>query len=159
MRKIILSVLWSVFLISSVLAVDSYKNYNIKVVQKDPTDWSTVTGGSGNVLLSHGVRNQNVEFRGHAILLGMEPFTSYTLIYYGDKTHNDIWPYATCISSGVTNKHGNVKINEGLFDYSSFIDDGINQKFWIILSSDINCTAKKMIAWNPNSILFEQKVI
>lgn len=160
MKKIILSLILSVFLISSVLALDTYKNYNIKVVQKNPSNWSTVENGmSGNVILSHGVINQKVQFRAKAILIGLEPFTGYTLIYYGNKTTNDVWPAATCITSGMTNKHGNVRLQEGLIDYSKFVNNWKNEKFWIIKSSDVNCTLGRMTAWNPSEYLFETETI
>jgi hypothetical protein len=34
-----------------------------------------------------------------------------------------------------------------------------NPPAWLILSSDLDCTAKKMIGWNPTEYLFEYNLI
>lgn len=155
MKKLLTMFVMSLLVLSSVSLISAWKwdftqkNYNIPVIQKVPGTWTEVTNGaSGNVLLSQGMF-------GHAIVRHAKPYTSYTLIYYGNAENNDVWNYATCISSGVTNNNGNVLIPRGNINYESFTDDGINQKFWIVPSSDVNCETGRMTAWNPNNILFE----
>lgn len=167
MKKIFLmSLIASILLVTSVFALVpvTYKSYNIKAVEKNPSDWSIVEGGNhANILLSHGVKNQKVEFRAHAILIGLEPETDYTLIYYGTMPefggYNDVWNHVTCITSGVTNKHGNVRMPAGIFDYSEFINDDKEQKFWIVPSKDLDCVNNRFKTWNPSEILFETETI
>jgi hypothetical protein len=152
MKKILvlLGAVMILFLISGVMA--STPSFNIKLVQRNPSDWNVVNGGTGNVLLSQGNKAS-------AIIRGMEPNTAYMLIYYGFGDKNDVWPYATCINSGVTNKHGATRIQTGIFDYKSFVGDGKNQKFWVIKSADVNCISHQMTAWNPTEYLFELKTV
>ena len=86
-------------------------------------------------------------FNGHAL----EPSTSYTLIYYPDP-----WPGTglICLGNAMSNEGGNVHIagsvNTGSLE---------GAKIWLVLSSDVNCTAKTMIGWNPNEYLFENNLI
>lgn len=153
MKKLLafLGAIITLFLISSVMASGS--SFNLKLAQKDPSTWITVKkGGTGNVLLSHGDRAS-------AVIRKMEPKTEYTLVYYGFEGNNDVWPYATCITSGKTNKNGAGALKRAVFNYKGFIDDGKNQKFWVVLSSDVDCVNHRMVAWNPTEYLFEQRVI
>lgn len=97
---------------------------------------------------------------------GLEPLTHYTLIYYGDAAHNDVWNYATCIPTKFTNSFsvktstlGQLSANTFAFDYSSFIGDEVAQKFWLVPSSDVDCIAGKMTSWNPTRILFEHETV
>ena len=156
-----MSLMMSILLLGGVLALSpfAYKSYNLKLVQKNPFTWEEVDGGHGNVLLSHGVKNQKVEFRAHAIVLGMIPNMDYTLVYYGAEGHNDEWDYVTCISSGTTNKHGNVRLPSGVFDYSSMINDGIAQKFWVVPTMDLDCENNRFLVWAPTIYLFETETI
>ena len=39
------------------------------------------------------------------------------------------------------------------------LDDGIAQKFWVVKSSDVDCDAGVMTAWNPTEYLFETATI
>lgn len=146
-----LILLMSVFVFAKPIGINK-QSYNIKLVQKNPSDWSTVKGGSyGNLLLWYGNQAQ-------IIGLKLKPDTKYTLIYYGYDGHNDVWPYATCITTAMTNSKGNLNA-KATFDYSGFVNDNFNQKFWLVLSSNVECDNHKMIAWNPISYLFEMKTI
>ena len=158
--KKILSIL-SILVISSIMIISVsassdwrfiYKSYNIPIVTKNPVTWEEVWGAEGNILLSQG-------HFAHAIIRHAQPFTDYTLIYYGDATHNDVWNYATCISSVTTNNHGNGRTPNGQIDYTGFINDGKAQKFWVVLSNDIDCKNNRMTAWNPTKYLFETYTI
>lgn len=130
----------------------SGKNVVIPLVQKDPTTWEVIPNGAKGK--AHGSMGKfwTVD------AFKLKPTTAYTFIYYGDATNNDIWPYATCIKSGKTNKKGMLSLY-GKFDYSSMKHDGKDQKFWVILSSDVDCATGKMIAWNPTEYLFETKTL
>jgi len=152
---VILGFVMILSLASSIMAIAPA--FNIRLAQKNPADWSVVEGGSGNAILSHGDRVKG-------IIRKMEPNTKYTLIYYGYGANNDVWPYATCISNTTTNKHGSARFLTKNFDYSGFVTDGNSdatnkQKFWVILSSDVDCENHMMTAWNPTEYLFEQKTI
>ena len=78
---------------------------------------------------------------------------------YGNEEYNDVWPYATCLGSGVTNKRGNLLMWGYGFDYKEFVSDDVAQKLWIVPSSDVDCDLGKMIAWNPSEYLFETNTL
>ena len=90
-------------------------------------------------------------FNGH----GLEPGTGYTLIYYGNEEYNDVWPWATCLASGVVNEEGDIHL-AGSFDFGY---DLTGAKIWLVLSGDVDCDAGKMTGWNPTEYLFEYDVI
>jgi hypothetical protein len=162
MRRVFVGLAVCMLLVPMAMAypIFSVKSYNIDLSQKDATTWEELEGADGNVLLSHRYnRNRGFVGRAKAIIKKAEPNTDYTLIYYGDETHNDVWPYATCITSGTTNRLGNVRMPQAEFDYIKFIDDGVDQKFWVVPSSDVDCNAGKMAVWNPGTILFETETI
>jgi len=125
--------------------------FELILVEKDSV-WNIVPGGAKGKLKqivgSYWVFNA----------MRLDPRTGYTLIYYGDDTHNDVWPYATCIDSKTSNIYGKVHM-EGLFGLEGFFNDGINQKIWLVTSSDVDCAAGKMIDWNPADYLFEHNTI
>lgn len=130
----------------------SYPIMNLKLVEKDPSDWSVIHGGAyGYMDATH---NTVVNFWG----FGLDPRTRYTLIYYGYGGHNDEWPWATCIASGRT--FGNrIALSNTYFPYTQYLDNGINEKFWLVKSSDIDCGSHTMTAWNPTEYLFEHNTI
>jgi len=132
-----------------------YPAFNIKLVEKNVTgDWRELDGASARVMLSQGNKAQ-------AILHNMPPNTDYTLIYYGSTRpqFNNIWPFATCITQATTGRLGSVRMPQTTFNYAAFLNDGIDQKFWIVPTSDVDCGRNRMIAWNPQDILFETATI
>ena len=101
-----------------------------------------------------------VQERVNADVWSLTPKTEYQLIYYGDETNNDVWSYATCIGNArKTSTNGFINNLGGVFEHSQMIDDGINQKFWVVLADDVDCDAGMMISWNPSEYLFENNVI
>jgi hypothetical protein len=46
-----------------------------------------------------------------------------------------------------------------LYQFSGLINDIVVQRLWIVPSSDIDCTAGKITAWDPGQILFGVKAI
>lgn len=163
-KSLLLSMLVASLLISTtvlafpadlgILKVFSNKDFRMPLVEKNPTDWSVVEDGAWGLLNGHYGRYLNFWGR------GLEGNTDYTLIYYGYDGHNDEWPYATCIGDPITtSSNGWTGSVVRMFDYSSFIGDGINQKFWLVLSSDLDCDNNRMIAWNPTEYLFEWDII
>lgn len=136
----------------------SYKNYNfgnavvISLVEKDPVTWEVIPGASGTLMVVRQWNYNNFGFSGR----GLDRFKDYTLIYYGDATHNDVWPYATCLGSANSGYFGRVMIN-GRFP--NMLNDGIDQKIWLVPSSDVDCSAGELTAWNPTEYLFEYNTI
>lgn len=88
-----------------------------------------------------------------------QPKTDYTLIYYGFGSHNNEFPYATCISSHKTDKKGSATLEKVKVDNLNFLNDGINQRYFIVKSKDVDCKNNKMIAWNPAEYIFETKTV
>lgn len=161
----------------------------LDLVQKNPADWSTVNGATAEVIFSKTTGAFNTELplgdcsrrtlEGNPIckkiwfntkevrtvygidakLKKAEPKTDYTLIWYGYDGHNDVWPYASCISSEITNKAGNANFRGVETDSMNFLSNNIPEKYWIVLSSDVDCTNHKMIAWNPTKYLFETRTL
>ncbi|OGM03225.1 hypothetical protein A3K72_01785 [Candidatus Woesearchaeota archaeon RBG_13_36_6] len=125
----------------------------LNLVEKNPSDWSVVSGGAKATIMD--ICNPMVYLlKGYSLA----PNTKYTLIYYGDATHNDVWPYATCLGSGTSDFFGRVLFG-GMPGFGKYFNDGVNQKIWLILSSDVDCAAGKMTKWNPTEYLFEYNTI
>jgi len=166
MRKYLLGLLaisMVLLVLPSVFAFGFFSTVNEKIVlaEKNPADWSEIeNGASGEVILSAvslfgAVISQKVR----VTVWDLKPVTKYTLIYYGDDEHNDVWPYATCIKSFTTSTQGYAKSVSGDFKYMDFFDNGKGEKFWVIQSSDIDCKNHKMIEWHPTEYLFEHNTI
>lgn len=165
-KTLLLSLIIASILISTtVLAIPKglevlkiYKNtenkmFRVILVPKNPSDWSVIEDGAYGLLKG---------YWGNYLILwakDLEPSTDYTLIYYGGQGYNDVWPYATCIKTITTSSNGWTGTVTADFDYSAFFDDGIGQKFWLIKSSDVDCVAGVMTAWNPTEYLFEWDVL
>jgi len=131
---------------------NGYQALYLWLVEKDPSDWSVVQGGAkGQLFVLYG---SYFWFSAR----GLEPYTKYTLIYYGDETHNDQWPFATCMKSGATNRYGRVGMQGG-YNFYQFIGNDVPEKIWLVLSSDVDCDNHKMTAWHPTEYLFEWDTI
>lgn len=121
------------------------------VYQKNPTDWSIVRYGYQGIIYG---KNGKMQFYAK-----VKPSTSYTLIYYGDTTHNDEWPYATCIVSATSSAKGWALSSLQPFNYAAMLDDSLNQKFWLVPTADLDCANSKFLAWNPTQIVFDTATI
>ena len=156
MEKKFLTIFVLALLAMSVIPVMAWggsTKVKMKLVQKDPTTWNPVPGGmEGDLLMMF---KKRVWFKSR----NLQPRTEYTLIYYGYDGHNDEWPWATCIKSGKSDFGGRIQLFNKNFWYQDFIDDGINQKIWLVKSSDVDCVIHKMTAWNPTEYLFEWNTI
>jgi len=103
-------------------------------------------------------------FNGH----GLEPEQEYTLIYYPDP-----WPGngLICFGSDTADGSGNVHIKEAVDVDTGTNDNGDTNclpadcdtnpgaKFWLVLSSDVDCDNGMMTGWNPDEYLFEAAMI
>jgi len=173
MKKAMIALALTIALVAtSAWALEPRQSFSTKLVEKDPTDWSIVKGGAYGTFggyQSTAVTWENgwKEYYNADYLYFMSgwnvlpKYTDYTVIYYGDAEHNDVWPYATCIMSGNSGSYGYLKLNGAAdaFEWSDLMNDGIDQKFWLVLSSDVDCDQGKMTAWNPTEYLFEVATI
>jgi len=131
----------------------------LRLVQKDPGDWSVVKGGARG-LLRYTRTGPLFIFRLHA--RGLSPNTSYTLIYYPDP-----WPGdgLVCLARGTADYHGYLrhvvgaaKIKGGLpAEFDENYPGGA--KIWLVRSDDVDCAGKMMVDWNPGEYLFEYNLI
>lgn len=164
MNKTIIGLVAALCLIPIAFAASSWNNVvmELNVVEKNPADWSVVEGGAnGAVKFSTiGSDGKITQERVSVIAWGLEPKTEYTLIYYGNETDNDVWPAATCISKPKkTSTQGYMKGSSFKFNFMELTDNGIDEKLWLVLSSDVDCDEGVMTAWNPTEYLFEENTI
>ena len=166
MKKLWIGLLISMLAIPLVMATPIFNkaSLNIPITQKDSVTWEPIIDGAkGNVLLSYRYKKINNEMvavgKAKAIVKHAEPYTDYTLIYYGNEEFNDVYPYATCLTTKKTNKRGNMRTKTVEFNYFPFIDDIAQQKFWVVKSSDLDCEEGKFLEWNPEDYLFERNII
>ena len=125
----------------------------LKLVAKDPVTWSE-TPQNGVATLRTGAFGYGFSVIG----FGLEESQHYTLIYYGDASHNDEWPYATCIAHGRTGPYGRTMFF-GFHNFNKYKNNGVDEKIWLVKSSDVDCSAKVMTAWHPEEYLFEHSTI
>ena len=130
---------------------------HLYLFEKDPTTWEIIDDGArGKMKYNLSGPEFDFVFNGH----GLEPGLDYTLIYYPDP-----WPGEglICLGEGTSDFDGNVHIKNTLdtgimpsMDDENYPDGA---KIWLILSSDVDCTAQSMIGWNPTEYLFEYDLI
>jgi hypothetical protein len=113
--------------------------------QKDPLTWEVVPDGAWGKM-KHNLRGDTFDynFNGHELAPGQD----YTLVIYGPD-----WPDALCLGFGTTDVDGNIHIAGS---WSGTLSDA---KLWLVLSSDVDCDAGAMTAWNPGTYLFEWDTI
>lgn len=161
MKKIILAMMViSLFPMASALALFGHTVDTLNLFEKNPS-WEIVDGASGVIKFStvnsfFGI----VQERASVTVYGLEPKTSYQLIYYGNEDHNDVWPYATCVGRPMTtNTNGYFKSGSGKINHVEMANDDVAQKFWVVLADDVDCENGVMTAWNPTEYLFEEHTI
>lgn len=152
------------FVLSSVSAIAyTQVDYSKRGLAQKDAEWNVIPNGAkGEITLTYLTDNVywNIYSQtARATVYGLEPRTSYTLIYYGYGNNNDVWNYATCITKGTTSTQGYVKMMSGKFNFWNFMHDNVSQKLWVVKSSDVDCTNHKMVAWNPSQYLFETQAI
>lgn len=174
MKKVFL-ILSAVLLLSVLSVIAQGTETSIKLVQKNPSDWSVVQGGFSSTLFLYQMmevqwlpcswnKAYNCKTYGYVDYYSViptgkvKPNTSYTLVYYGFDSHNDEWNYVTCIQSKNSGSYGYLNFG-GKYKWTSFLNDGLNQKFWIVPTADLDCANNKFVAWNPSNILFETRTI
>ncbi len=134
--------------------------------EKNPANWLPVPGGAwGKLVYTMSGPSFAYVFNGHKLDRGI----AYTLIYYPDP-----WPGhgAMCLGNGVADTTGDVHMKE-MVDTGSLPIPGdqngnpssttygpqTGAKIWLVLSGDVSCSARYMIAWHPTQYLFEMQLI
>lgn len=162
--------------IGTVAAYEPRKDFKLNLVEKNPIDWSVVTNGASGYIGGYeyykavwepyyiwGYMTNRVTYVNQGYVYGsfqgLEPNTDYTLVYYGSESNNDVWPYSTCIKQIKSTFYGSAYLPSTEFNFGPMLTDNINQKIWLVKSSDVNCTKQEMTAWNPTEYLFEMKTI
>ena len=127
--------------------------------EKNPSDWSIVEDGAWGKMQ---YRLECPTFRFVFNGFYLEPNTEYSLIYYADP-----WPGnnpGAFIDSGISDEGGNITL-KGSVDLGMDLPDPDDDnypngaKIWLVLSSDYDASAHKMIAWHPTEYLFEYPLI
>jgi len=130
----------------------------VGLAEKD-SNWDVVEDGAHGVMKFTTISRfgKLIQQRVQVTVYDLEPKTKYQLIYYGDEDHNDVWNHATCIgkerrtSTKGYFKSGSTHIPE--------INNGVDEKFWVVKASDVDCKNKVMAAWNPEEYLFEMNTV
>jgi len=144
-------------LIVCLSCVSKAGDVSLWLVEKDAS-WNPVPGGASGELTykAEGPTFFDYTFDG----TGLEPNTSYTLIYYPDP-----WPGTGLIILGSDNTDGNGEIilggsvNTGSLPKEDDANYPTGAKIWLVLSSDVNTTTNQMTAWHPTEYLFESNLI
>jgi len=125
------------------------KEWTLELENKDG-QWSPITGDGTKGTLTF--KSPYDTFDYHLTVQGLQATTSYSLIYYKDP-----WPGVGSkrIAQFTTDGSGSATIN-GSIDLHT---DLYSAKIWVILSSDWDDTAKKMIGWHQDEYLFEMNLI
>ena len=176
-KQIMISMLGLILLFSVVnVSATPGKFGSIKLLEKD-SNWDIVDGGAyGKLSYSSYLQSDwypCMEYRGRTVsckryiwkdklslkAYKLEPKTKYTLVYYGDEEHNDVYPYVTCLKTKKSNRRGKLFFRTSFDRMNEFITDDKEQKFWLVKKSDVNCNKGELKSWNPSEYLFENNVI
>ncbi|MFC2069206.1 DUF4382 domain-containing protein [Chloroflexota bacterium] len=143
-------------------------------ISDNEDDWSIVEeGASGKLEYNLSGETFDFEFEGE----GLEPDTSYTLIYYADPWPGNGDPAETgaWIMSGTSDGNGELELQESVdlnTDLPNPSDDNYDipvngqnppgAKIWLVLSADYNNNIVEtgpMTEWNPEEYLFEGNTV
>jgi len=121
-------------------------NTHLYLYEKDPLTWDIVEDPVWGLMnINH---NGKFVFNGHGVEV-----TDYTLINYGG------WPDVQCLGSATANEDGNVHI-KGIMPEELLIEgENDGAKIWLVNSADVDCDTSKMVAWVPETMLFENNLI
>jgi len=170
---LILSILTGILLISIVNATPIRNYKSVGLTTKNPSTWEATDISAGNLFFfqqqevkwvykpAWGFSVKTYIWNDYVDLSSYDltPNTQYTLIYYGYGSNNDVWPYATCIKTVTSNSWGSLTSYNIPYKYSQFLNNGKAEKFWLVPTRDLDCVNHKLIAWNPDTILFETTTI
>ena len=156
MKKIMLGILMMSLMVASVSASFWQNTVDVlDLVEKD-SSWDPVEDGAHvKVIFSQITRRGIVRSnRVRVMVWGLEAKTKYQLIEYVDpwSSHE-----AICIGRPRrTSTRGYFKSGSAKIDS---INNGVDQKFWVVLASDVDCKNSVMTNWNPESYLFESRLV
>jgi len=134
---------------------------------KDPGDWSRITGDGRYGILTYETENDTFDY--DLKVRGLEPDENYTLIYYRDcptkETCTGGWPgkESIAITSFTTDANGNWDESENPDLTTDLPKPGdlnaLGAKFWVVLSSDWDSGNQMMQDWHPDEYLFEYNLV
>ena len=85
--------------------------------------------------------------------------TDYTAVYYAEPWGMPV----RCLGTGTTNSYGDLHLMQGVdtgdlpAPYDANYPSGA--KIWLVVSTDVDCTAERMTTWRPALYLFESMLI
>jgi hypothetical protein len=120
--------------------------YHLYLFTKDSETWDITEGAWGKMTI---LATGKFVFNGH----GLEPGVEYSLINYSPSTDWSVEPYpnpwpgegSTVLAEGTADEGGNIHLNGNAPE--------VKGKVWLVPSSDFG--EGKMIAWHPETYLFE----
>lgn len=128
----------------------------LKLVEKDPSDWSIVEDGAWGRLTYNKASGRFV-FNGHDLVAGED----YTLINFARDTE---WPaHINILGAETANVEADVHI-AGNYAYANLEYDETpgtgstaGYKIWLVLTDDV--ADSTLAGWNPTEYLFESELI
>ena len=147
---------------------------------KDPTSWEIIED-SRKATLTYNLVGSAFTYK--IVAVGLEPNTEYSLIYYADFEPERFTYWGgnnpgALIGTMTTDEHGYFSVsnttdlnmdlpsapdaNIDIYDYSGppdYYNHAHGAKIWLVPSTDYDAEAKKLIAWNPTTYLFETDLI
>lgn len=151
----------------------------VRLVPKDPTTWAVINGSKGGIL----EYTERGKYFGYYFSgFGLNPTTSYSLIYYADfadratnwggNNPGALIAVGTSDSTGRLYLIGRMALNINLpaapdanisqYSYNTTPDYYANAhgaKIWLVPSSMYSSADKKVTVWSPNDFLFETDLI
>lgn len=148
------------FVLVGVMAPMSYAmpplDKHLLLYQKDRTTWLPVPWAAWAYMrYTSAAERFWFQVNGHDFPQALRG-TTYQLIYYPDP-----WPgnNLLCLGKGKVNTRGDLSISSfaTIGDLPIATDQNIAKgaKIWLVTSTDVDCSGRKMINWNPTQYLFE----
>lgn len=171
--------LMGIMLLVSILAMaGTVSAATVNLVEKDPSDWSVVSGGnSGTLVYTMPATTMDYTF---TLNTALDANTEYCLVFYTRSSDsvswlnsaNEVWGNqgSKVINCATTGSDGYFTPMSGSFNFDNYgtgldyIDDGddydgsvLGAKVWLVPSSDL--TVDTVTGWHPSNFLFEEDLV
>ena len=155
--------------VSKQVSTDTWTLY---LTSKDSTTWQPTSTGQATVIIYGNIRTTLPTAETPAVVTGrymisvstrgLQPYTNYSLIYYADPWDgtggHKIMDFTTTKSGKTSRAVVFLNANTWLpIPCATDANAAIGGKLWIVLASDY--ADGHMIAWNPDSYLFETALV